>query len=53
MLDTFSPTGTYDEIADVLRQWYAGLTDWITFPMPKDPARDPEIAKVLARLREG
>ncbi len=53
MLDTFSPTGTYDVIADVLKEWYADLTDWITFPMPDDPAHDGELAKVLAELREG
>jgi probable F420-dependent oxidoreductase len=51
ILSTFAPTGTYDEIADVLDEWYAGLTRWITFPMPADPAHDPDAAKVIARLR--
>jgi len=51
MLDAFSPTGGYDEIADVLQDWYGDLTDWITFPMPADPADDAEAAKVIARLR--
>jgi probable F420-dependent oxidoreductase len=51
MLDTFAPTGSYDEIADVLRDWYADLTDWITFPMPADPAQDADAARVIARLR--
>jgi probable F420-dependent oxidoreductase len=53
MLDTFSPSATYDEIPGVLREWYDGLTDWILFPMPDDPARDPDVAKVLERLRSG
>ena len=53
MLDTFAPTGRYGEIADVLTEWYAGLTDWITFPMPDDPGRDADAARVIARLREG
>ena len=53
MLDTFAPTGTYDEIADVLKEWYGELTDWLTFPMSADPAQDPDVAKVVARLREG
>ena len=53
MLDTFSPTGTYDEIADVLAEWYGDLTDWILFPMPDETARDPDAAKVLDRLRSG
>jgi probable F420-dependent oxidoreductase len=51
MLDTFAPTGSYDEIADVLREWYADLTDWITFPMPADAAQDAHAARVIARLR--
>jgi alkanesulfonate monooxygenase SsuD/methylene tetrahydromethanopterin reductase-like flavin-dependent oxidoreductase (luciferase family) len=53
MLDTFAPSGTYAEIADVLREWYADLTDWITFPMPDDPARDPDAAKVIRTLQGG
>ena len=53
MLDTFSPSGTYAEIADILAEWYRDLTDWILFPIPDDPARDPDAAKVLDRLRSG
>ena len=41
------------EIADVLAEWYDELTDWLTFPMPADPARDRDAAAVIARLREG
>jgi hypothetical protein len=37
----------------VLRSWYAELTDWITFPMPADPARDADAAKAIAELRQG
>ncbi|MDJ0868833.1 MAG: LLM class flavin-dependent oxidoreductase, partial [Myxococcota bacterium] len=51
MLDAFAPTGTYDEIADVLRDWYADLTDWITFPMPEDASEDGAAAAVIAALR--
>ena len=53
MLSTFAPTGSYDEIADVLREWYEGITRWITFPMPNDPAHDPLAARVIERLRGG
>ena len=53
MLETFAPTGHYDEIAEVLREWYGELTDWITFPMPADPACDDQAAAAIARLREG
>jgi len=51
MLDTFSPTGSYAEIADVLIEWYGDLSRWLTFPMPADPADDAEAARVIARLR--
>ncbi|MDJ0788159.1 MAG: TIGR03617 family F420-dependent LLM class oxidoreductase [Myxococcota bacterium] len=53
MLDTLAPSGSYDEIVDVLRSAYAGLTDWITFPMPEDPAHDAAAAEVVAALRAG
>jgi probable F420-dependent oxidoreductase len=53
MLAVFAPQGRYDEIADVLREWYVDLTSWITFPMPADEACDPDAAKVIAQLRGG
>jgi probable F420-dependent oxidoreductase len=53
MLVRFAPTGTYSEIVGVLREWYADLTDWITFPIPEDPAHDPAVAEVIAALRSG
>lgn len=51
MLDAFVPTAPYAEIADVLKEWYASVTDWIVLPMPADPAHDPEVAKVIIRLQ--
>ena len=53
MLDTFAPTGSYAEIADVLFEWYGGLTRWITFPLPDDPRSDPQAAKLIGHLRSG
>jgi probable F420-dependent oxidoreductase len=52
MLEKLVPRGTYDEIAAVLREKYAGLTQRITFPMPADPTDDELAAAVVARLRE-
>jgi probable F420-dependent oxidoreductase len=52
MLEKLVPRGTYDEIAAVLREKYAGLTQRITFPMPTDPTDDELAAAVVARLRE-
>jgi len=53
MLAAFAPQGSYDEISDVLREWYADLTRWITFPMPEDEACDSDAAGVIASLRGG
>ncbi|MGH0038507.1 MAG: TIGR03617 family F420-dependent LLM class oxidoreductase [Myxococcota bacterium] len=50
MLDAFAPTGAFDEIADVLREWYGGLTDWIALPLPEDPANDGSISEVIRQL---
>ena len=51
MLTQFVPRGTYDEIAAVLRERYAGLADSITFPLPEDPTDDALAAAAIARLR--
>jgi probable F420-dependent oxidoreductase len=53
MLATLAPSGTYDQIVGVLREWYADLSDWITFPMPEDPTHDAAAAEVIAALRTG
>ncbi len=45
MLDALVPAGTYAEICDVLREWYANGIGAITFPMPEDPAND-ELARI-------
>ena len=50
MLDELLPAAPFAEIADVLRERYAGLATMITFPLPEDPALDPEVAKVISRL---
>ena len=52
MLDELLPTAPFAEIADVLRERYADLTATITFPLPEDPALDPEVAKVISRLHD-
>jgi len=52
MLDAFVPTAQYGEIAEVLRERYAGLCDWITFPMPADPTQDTACRKAIAALKQ-
>ena len=50
MLDELLPTAPFAEIADVLRERYADLATTITFPLPEDPALDPQVARVIERL---
>jgi probable F420-dependent oxidoreductase len=52
MLAELLPTAPYAEIADLLRDRYADLATMITFPLPEDPALDPQVARVIHRLRD-
>ena len=51
VLDTLVPTASYGDIPDLLRDRYAGFTDWISFPMPKDSTWDSAAAKAIAGLQ--
>ena len=51
MIDTLMPSGTYEEIPDLIAEWYGGLVDGIGFPVPQDPARDRDVATVIERLQ--
>jgi len=51
MLEKFVPRGSYDEIAAIVTERYAGLGSGITFPMPADPADDVPAAAAIAGLR--
>jgi probable F420-dependent oxidoreductase len=51
MLDRFVPTGSFEEIPDVLRRRYEGLVDAIALRMPQEPGDDGRFAKVVAALR--
>jgi probable F420-dependent oxidoreductase len=50
MLDQFVPSGTYGDIAGVLRERYGGLSRRITFPVPDNPADDECVAGVISQL---
>jgi probable F420-dependent oxidoreductase len=51
ILDTLVPSGTYDEIGDVLRRWFGDVAG-ISLSMPADASDDPRVAKVVAMLRD-
>jgi len=51
ILDTLVASGTYDEIAATLRDWYGDLVTAITLRMPADPSEDEKLRKVIDGLR--
>ena len=51
ILEVVLPTAPYAELPAVLAERYAGLGDAISFPVPADPADDPEAARAIAELR--
>ena len=46
------PQGTYDDIGDVLNQWYAGLCTGMTLQLPVDEQHDEQLARLIARCRQ-
>lgn len=53
IFDALVPSGTYDEIASMLHDWYGGLAAAITLRMPDDPGRDGALARLLEEIRSG
>ncbi|HEY9033849.1 MAG TPA: TIGR03617 family F420-dependent LLM class oxidoreductase [Pseudomonadales bacterium] len=52
MLDTFVPSGVYDDISDILKHRYQGIHATINFPIPDDPADDGLASKAIQALQE-
>lgn len=51
LLDWLVPSGSYEEIPDILRARFEGLANRLTFPLPDDPALDPAVAEVIRALQ--
>ncbi len=51
ILEEFVAIGTYQNIAEVLEQRYAGISDWITFPIPEDSSEDEQAREVIDSLQ--
>jgi probable F420-dependent oxidoreductase len=51
ILDAIVPAATYDEIADVLREWYGDSAYGLGFPVPENPKHDKAVEKAIERLR--
>jgi probable F420-dependent oxidoreductase len=53
LLDALVPTAPWEGIAPLLRDWYAGLAQRITFPVPEDSTDDARLVGVISALRGG
>ncbi len=50
LLAELVPCGTYDEIAEILCQWYSDLTEAITLRMPENVSDDDGLSRLVAAL---
>jgi probable F420-dependent oxidoreductase len=53
LLDRVVVSGRYDQIAVKVLDWCRERSDWITFPVPEDPAEDDAARDVIRQLKEG
>lgn len=53
IMQAFVPSGTYDEIADILLEEYDDVAERILFPVPTDPKNDAAARKAIERLQGG
>jgi probable F420-dependent oxidoreductase len=51
IVDAFVPTARFEELAGVLREEYAGVAHAIALALPRDPADDAALGRVIDELR--
>lgn len=51
VMDRIVPQGTYDEVAEVLAEWYAGLCTGFTIALPADGHDDDHLAALVQTCR--
>ena len=45
------PQGTYQEMPDILREWYSGLCDGLSLPVPADDEHDTALAELVQQCK--
>lgn len=50
VLDTVLPTGTWDQLPDILEGWYGGLVDGLLIQPPEDPSLDARFSETLRAI---
>jgi len=51
VLNVVVPQGTYDEIPDILTDWYSGLCTGLSLPVPAGDEHDKHLGEVVARCK--
>ena len=51
VIDALVPQGTWDELPNVIAQWFGNLTDGVILPLPDNPANDTRFAEVIRAVR--
>ena len=51
VLDALVPQGTWDQLPELISQWFAELADGVILPLPEDPANDARFAEVIAAVQ--
>ncbi len=51
-MNRFVPQGTFDEIPDILDDWYAGLCTGLSLPVPADDQHDAQLTSLVRRCKE-
>jgi probable F420-dependent oxidoreductase len=45
------PQGTYQEMPDILAEWYSGLCTGLSLPLPPDDEQDAQLAELVQRCK--
>jgi probable F420-dependent oxidoreductase len=45
------PQGTYQEMPDILAEWYSGLCTGLSLPLPPDDEQDAQLAELVERCK--
>ncbi len=51
VIDALVPQAIWDDLPEVIDQWFGGLTNGVILPLPEDPANDSRFAEVIRAVQ--
>ena len=51
VIDALVPQGTWDQLPDLIDQWFGGLCTGVILPLPEDPGNDSRFAEIIAAVQ--